>query len=88
MPWLPIANVGSVLVLAHFHPGFKDTLGLPEGTFFKVTIGFEEYRKHQQACLQTLGESAPNAGTGACALACTRDGRSDARVDGKEPLSI
>ena len=56
LPWLPVANVGSILVMAHFHPGFKDTLGLPEGTFFKVTITFEDYRKHQQACLQVLGE--------------------------------
>lgn len=56
LPWLPIANVGSILVMGHFHPGFKDTLGLPEGTFFKVTIGFEDYRRHQQACLQVLGE--------------------------------
>lgn len=61
LPWLPIANVGSILVLAHFHPGFKDTLGLPEGTFFKVTIGFEDYRKHQQACLQVLGEGGTQA---------------------------
>lgn len=56
LPWLPIANVGSILVMGHFHPGFKDMLGLPEGSFFKVTIGFDEYRKHQQACLQLLGE--------------------------------
>jgi type II secretory ATPase GspE/PulE/Tfp pilus assembly ATPase PilB-like protein len=56
LPWLPLANVGSILVLGHFHSGCRDTLGLPEGTFFKVTIGFEEYRKYQQACLQLLGE--------------------------------
>lgn len=63
MPWLPIANVGSVLVLAHFHPGFKDTLGLPEGTFFKVTIGFEEYRKYQKACLQLITDEATSLPT-------------------------
>ncbi len=56
LPWLPLANVGSILVLGHFYPGSKDTLGMPEGTFFKVTVGFEEYRKHQAACLQVLGE--------------------------------
>jgi type II secretory ATPase GspE/PulE/Tfp pilus assembly ATPase PilB-like protein len=61
LPWLPVANVGSILVLGHFYPNFRDTLGLPEGTFFKVTIGFEDYRKYQQICLELLGDGGAQA---------------------------
>ncbi|WP_075088997.1 hypothetical protein [Verrucomicrobium spinosum] len=47
-PWLPVATLGPLLVMAHFNPKATDLWGVPHALAVRVLISKDQYQKTRQ----------------------------------------
>ena len=55
-PWLPVSNLGPLLVMAHYNPRAADLWGVPAAFTIRVLISQEQYQNARKDLVQRFGQ--------------------------------